>query len=177
MLPLQFISKLIKILRSAASPSQIAGGFILGFLIGMSPSLLSLTNFFLIFLIIILNVNIATALFAFAIFSGFAYLMDPVFHSLGYTLLADTVGLKGWWTFMYNAPFIPFTRFNNTVVMGSLAVSLLLIFPLFYLVKKFVINYREKYEPRVKNWKWIKLLKSTQIYKMYEKLKVLGDSL
>jgi len=175
MLPIQFLSKLIKILRSAASPSQIAGGFILGFLIGMSPSLLSLLNFFLIFLIIILNVNIATALFAFAIFSAFAYLMDPVFHSLGYTLLADAETLKGMWTFMYNAPFIPFTRFNNTVVMGSLTVSLLLLFPLFYLVKKFIINYREKYEPKVKNWKWIKLLKSSQIYKMYERLKFLGD--
>ena len=175
MLPIQFLSKLIKILRSAASPSQIAGGFILGFLIGMSPSLLSLLNFFLIFLIIILNVNIATALFAFALSAAFAYLVDPAFHTLGYTLLADTAGLKGIWTFMYNAPFIPFTRFNNTVVMGSLTVSLLLLFPLFYLVKKFIINYREKYEPKVKNWKWIKLLKSTQIYQMYEKLKFLGD--
>jgi uncharacterized protein (TIGR03546 family) len=175
MLPLQFISKLIKILRSAASPSQIAGGFILGFIIGMSPSVFSLFNFFLIFLIIILNVNIATALFSFALFAAISYLVDPVFHSLGYLMLADLQGLKGLWTFMYNAPFIPYTRFNNTVVMGSLTVSLLLIFPLFYLVKKFVINYREKYEPKVKNWKWIKFLKSSQIYQMYERLKFLGD--
>jgi uncharacterized protein (TIGR03546 family) len=175
MLPLQFISKLIKILRSAASPSQIAGGFILGFIIGMSPSVLSLLNFFLIFLIIILNVNIATALFSFALFSAISYLVDPVFHSLGYSMLADLQGLKGLWTFMYNAPLIPYTRFNNTVVMGSLTVSLLLIFPLFYLVKKFIINYREKYEPKVKNWKWIKFLKSSQIYQMYERLKFLGE--
>jgi len=175
MLPIQFLSKLIKILRSAASPSQIAGGFILGFLLGMSPSLMSLINFFLVFLIIILNVNIATALFAFAVFSAFAYLMDPFFHSLGYVLLVDTESLKGLWAFMYNTPFIPYTRYNNTVVMGSLSVSLLLLFPLFYLVKKFVISYREKYEPKVKNWKWIKLLKSSQIYQMYEKLKFLGD--
>ena len=175
MLPIQLVSKFIKILRSAASPSQIAGGFILGFLLGMSPSLLSLLNLFIILLIIILNVNLATALFAFAFFSAFAYLMDPVFHSLGFALLVDVQGLKNLWTFFYNAPFVPFTRFNNTVVMGSLSISLILLFPLYYFAKRFVVTYREKYEPRVKTWKWVKLLKSSQIYQMYERLKFLGD--
>jgi len=175
MLPIQLVSKFIKILRSAASPSQIAGGFILGFLLGMSPSLLSLLNLFIILLIIILNVNLATALFAFALFSAFAYLMDPVFHSLGFALLVDVEGLKSFWAFLYNAPFVPFTRFNNTVVMGSLSISLVLLFPLYYFTKRFVVTYREKYEPRVKTWKWVKLLKSSQIYQMYERLKFLGD--
>ncbi|UCF63510.1 MAG: TIGR03546 family protein [bacterium] len=175
MLPIQLVSKFIKILRSAASPSQIAGGFILGFLLGMSPSLLSLLNLFIILLIIILNINLATALFAFALFSAFAYLMDPFFHSLGFALLVDVQSLKSVWTFLYNTPFIPFTRFNNTVVMGSLSISLILLFPLYFLTKRFVVIYREKYEPRVKNWKWVKLLKSSQIYQMYERLKFLGE--
>lgn len=175
MLPLQYISKLIKILRSAASPSQIAGGFILGMLIGLSPSLLSLTNLFIVLIIIILNVNIATAIFAMAIFSGFAYLLDPAFHSLGYALLVGASGLRSLWVTLYNAPLIPFTRFNNTVVMGSFIVALILLVPMFYLVKGFIIRYREKYEPRVKKWKWIKFLKSSQVYQLYERLKFLGD--
>ena len=52
MLPIQIISKIIKILRSAASPSQIAGGFILGMIIGLSPSFLNPLNILIILLII-----------------------------------------------------------------------------------------------------------------------------
>jgi uncharacterized protein (TIGR03546 family) len=175
MLPIQYLSKLIKILRSAASPSQIAGGFILGMVIGLSPTFLSLTNLVIILIIIILNVNITTAIFAMAIFSGFAYLLDPAFHSLGYSVLVDSNGLRNLWVMFYNAPLVPFTRFNNTIVMGSFIVALILLLPMFFLVKRFIIQYREKYEPRVKNWKWIKFIKSTAVYQWYERLKFLGD--
>ncbi len=175
MLPIQYLSKLIKILRSAASPSQIAGGFILGMIIGLSPTFLNLINLFMIFLIIILNVNIATAIFSYVIFSALGYILDPVFHSLGYNVLVNVSWLKGLWTSLYNVPMFPFTRYNNTVVMGSMITSLILLVPMFYLIKRFIINYREKYEPRVKNLKWIKLMKSTQLYQWYEKLKFLGD--
>lgn len=172
---LQYFSKLIKIIRSAASPSQIAGGFILGMIIGISPSIFTLTNLFWVLLLIILNVNIATAIFSFAIFSGIAYLADPAFHSLGYYLLVDVTFLKNLWTALYNAPLIPYSRFNNTVVLGSFVTGLILMIPLFYGVKFLVVKYREKYEPRLQNWKWMKLLKSSQIYQMYERLKFLGD--
>ena len=172
---IQYISKLIKILRSAASPSQIAGGLILGLMIGLSPSFLTLTNLFLVLLLIILNVNIATALFSYAIFSGIGYLLDPWFHSLGYYLLVNVEGLRGLWTTLYKEPLIPYTRFNNTVVMGSFVISLLLLIPVYFLSKSLVIKYREKLEPKVKNWKWVKLLKSNQIYQLYEKLKFFGE--
>jgi uncharacterized protein (TIGR03546 family) len=172
---LQYLGKLIKILRSAASPSEIAGGFILGMLIGLSPTFFSLPNLVIILIIIILNVNIATAIFAIAIFSGIAYLLDPAFHALGYKVLVESGGLRSLWVMLYNAPLIPFTRFNNTVVMGSYIVALILMIPMFLLVKRFIIQYREKYEPRVKNWKWVKFIKSTALYQWYERLKFLGD--
>ncbi len=172
---IQYFAKLIKIIRSAASPSQIAGGFILGMMIGLSPSLVNLTNLILILLLIILNVNLATALFSFAIFSGIAYLIDPLSHSLGYFLLVDMQSLRGLWVSFYNAPILPYTFFYNTVVLGSFLIALILLLPSYFLVKQGVIKYREKYEPRVQNWKWMKLLKSSQIYRWYERLKFLGD--
>ncbi|MBN2365989.1 MAG: TIGR03546 family protein [Calditrichaeota bacterium] len=175
MLFIQYFAKLIKILRSAASPSQIAGGFILGMLIGLSPSLISLTNLILVLLLIILNVNLATALFSFAVFSGIAYLIDPLSHSLGYFLLVGLDDLREFWISLYNAPLTPYTFFNNTVVLGSLIIALVLLIPMYFLVKTGIIKYREKYEPRVQNWKWMKMMKSTLIYKWYERLKFLGD--
>ncbi len=175
MFVIQYISKLIKILRSGASPAQIAGGFILGMMLGLSPSFFTLTNLFLILLLIILNVNLATAIFSYAIFSGVAYLLDPLAHSLGYHLLVKTGALRSLWTSLYNSPLVPFTRFNNTVVMGSFVISLLLLLPLYFLSKYAVVQYRKKLEPKVQNWKFMKLLKSSQIYQLYEKVKLIGE--
>lgn len=171
---LNIFSKILKILRSNQSPAQIAGGFMLGMILGMAP-FWSLLNFFIVFIIIIINVNISAAILAFAAFSAVVYLFDPLIHDLGYWLLADVEALKPLWTILYHAPIVPYTSFNNTVYLGSFVISLILLFPVFWGVKRFVINYREKYEARVQNWKWVKWIKASKAYELYEKLSFLGD--
>ncbi len=170
---LEFIAKLIKILRSEIAPSQIAWGFALGMIIGLTP-FLSLHNLLILILIIILKVNIATVIFSFGIFSGIAYLADPLFHSFGFYLLVDVGSLHGMWTTLYNVPIIALSRFNNTVVMGSLVFSIILIFPVFLLIKKSVIAYRENIDAKIKNWTIFKLIKGSKIYSWYEKIRDLG---
>ncbi|MFZ0389021.1 MAG: TIGR03546 family protein [Calditrichia bacterium] len=172
---IQFIVRLVNIIRSAASPKQVAGGFILGMMVGLIPSFLNPLTFIFILLIIILNVNIATALFAMALFRALVYLFDPLLHSIGYALLAGTESLRGLWVSLYNMPFFPFTNFYNTVVMGSLITGLILMLPMFFLVKHGIIFYRREYEPKVQNWKAMKYLKSSQIYQLYQRIKFLGD--
>ena len=72
MFVLEFIAKLIKILRSEISPNQISWGFALGMILGLTP-FWSLHNLIVVILIIILKVNLATAIFSFGIFSAIAY--------------------------------------------------------------------------------------------------------
>ncbi len=167
---IQFLTRLFKILRSAASPNQIAGGFILGMIMGLTP-LWSLHNLLVLILIIILNVNIATAILGFGVFSAFAYLFDPGFHSLGYYLLTDVPSLHELWTAMYNIPVIALSRFNNTVVMGSFVVSLLLLVPVFFLAKAFVFYYREHIDERLQKMKIVQAIKSSKFYGIYEKIR------
>ena len=170
---LKFLAKLVKILRSNASPGQIAGGFVLGMIIGLTP-VSSLHNLLIVGLIIILNVNISMAIFAFAVFSGFAYLLDPIFHSFGYFLLADLTFMNGLYTEMYNIPILALSRFNNTVVMGSLISSIILVFPMIPLTKKGVVQYREKIDPKFQKFKVVQALKGSKIYGFYTKLKGMG---
>ncbi len=85
MIVLKILSKLFKALRSNESPGQLAWGFVLGMIIGLTP-LWSLHNLVVLVLIIILRVNAAMSIAAFIIFSLFAYLFDPLFHNLGYWL-------------------------------------------------------------------------------------------
>ena len=170
----KLLGKLLKALSSGESPRQIADGFILGMILGLTP-FWSLHNLVVILLVIILSVNISMAIFSWLIFSAFAYLLDPLFHSLGYWLLVDVTALRGLWTAMYNIPVVPLTRFNNTVVLGSFVSSLVLLVPIFFVVKRGVVLYREKIHDRVQKLKIVKIVKSSGIYSLYKKIKFYGD--
>ena len=170
---IKFAAKLFKILPSGESPNKIAAGFSLGMILGLTP-LLTLHNFIIILLLIILNINLASALFAFAIFSGAAYLLDPLFHNLGYYLLTGLPALTDFWTALYSFPVIALSRYNNTVVAGSLAVSLLLILPVFPAAKYFVLYYRSHIDPALQKFKIVQIVKGSKFYTVYDKLKGLG---
>jgi len=174
MFVVEILAKIFKILRSGESPNKIAAGFTMGMIIGMTP-FMTFHNLVLILLIIILKVNLASSLFAFAIFSGVAYLFDPWFHSIGYFLLADVTFLHDFWTMLYSFPLLALSRYNNTVVTGSLALSLIFILPVFPFAKYFVVYYREKLDPRLQKLKIVKIVKGSKFYSLYEKYKGLGE--
>lgn len=172
---IQFIARIIAVLRAAATPVQIANGFCMGMIIGFTPSFL--VSFIIFLLLIILDVNLTAAFLSIALFGIAAYVLDPLFHTLGYFLLVDAGFLQDLWIMLYNTPLIPFTEFNNTVVMGSFFFSILLFVPVFFLVKKGIINYRLQYAQKVNRWKIIRFIQSTTLFDWYKKLKRLGDQL
>lgn len=174
MIVFKILAKIFKILRSGESPNKIAAGFTLGMIIGLTP-FLTLHNIILIILIIILNINLASALFGLAIFSGLAYIFDPVFHSLGYYLLVDVTFLNSFWTALYNFPIIALSKYNNTVVTGSFVLAILFALPAFFFSKYFVVYYREKLDPRLQKLKIVQLVKGSKFYSLYEKYKGLGE--
>ena len=173
MFGLKLIAKLFKVLRSGESPGKIAGGFILGMIIGLTP-IWSLHNLLVLLILIIVNVNLGMAIFSFLLFSGFAYLFDPMFHSLGFWILVDIPALKEFWTGMYNTPVVALSKFNNTVVMGSLVVSLILLVPAYFAAKWFVVYYREHIDTKMQKWKIVQVVKGSKIYNLYEKIRNIG---
>ncbi len=173
MIILKFLSKIIKLLESAASPAQLAWGFVLGMFLGFIPGF-SLFKILVIFLIILLNVNITMAIVSFAICGLLGYIFDGLFHSIGYWVLVQIPFLQSFWTAFYNAPILPFSRFNNTVVMGGLISSIVLIMPVFFLMKAFVISYRKTISVRVKKLKIVKVLSSSKLMGLYKKIKSIG---
>ena len=173
MIFLKLIGKFVKVLRSAATPSQIAWGFALGAVLGLTP-FVSLHNFVIIFLIIILNVNIASATLSLAVYSLVAWLCDPLFHTLGRVMLTAPF-LNSTWTSLYNVPVAPLTRFNNTVLMGSLIVSILLIVPNFFFFKWFVFKYRDSWNAKIEKWKITQILKGSNFVQLILKFSGRGQ--
>jgi len=164
-LMMRYFAKLLKALASEASPSQIAGGVILGMIIGLTP-FFSVHNLFIVILIFILKVNFGMAFLSFAIFSGIAYLADPAFHSFGIWLL-ELESMQQTYTNMYNNEWWALTKFFNTVVIGSLTTAVLLTIPMFPLTKIGVIQYRKRIHAKVLKWKVVQAFKSTNFYSVY----------
>ncbi len=169
MFPIQLIAKLFKILRSGDSPNQIAVGFAMGMIIGLTP-LFTFHNLVVFFFAIILNVNLAMVFFSFALFGALAWILDPVFHNLGFFLLVDMAGLKPLWTALYNFPVIALSRYNNTVVTGSFAAALILFIPVFFFAKYFVFYYREHIDAKFQKLKIVQMIKGSKFYTAYEKI-------
>jgi uncharacterized protein (TIGR03546 family) len=174
MFGIEILAKIIKVLRASASPPQIAAGFVLGMIIGLTP-FWSLHNLIVLILIVVVNVNITSVILSYMIFSLFAYIFDPLFHSLGYFVLVDISELHGLWTALYNIPIVALSNFNNTVLMGSLLVSLILLLPVYFLIKTGVIAYRENIDAKIQKWKIVNAIKGSKIYSWYEKLKSIGE--
>lgn len=170
---LKIVRDFIKILREGQTPAQVAGGFALGSILGLSP-MFTLQGFVVWFILMIINVNLSAALLALTLFSLGAFLLDPVFHWLGYQLLVNLEPLRAFWTSLYNAPVAPLTRFNNTVVLGSFAGALVLFLPVYLGMKRFVVAYRATVGARIEKWKLYQVLKRSLLVQWYEKIRDFG---
>jgi len=132
---------LLKHLHSDDTPGQVAAGLALGAILGLTP-LLNLHNVVVLILIIMLRVSFSGALLGWLVFTPLGFAFDPLFDALGHRLLLETPALNGVWTTLYNTPVVPLTNFNNTVVLGSLAVAVGLFLPLNALGRFGVRRYR-----------------------------------
>lgn len=167
---LKFLSKFIKVLRSGESPSLIASGFTLGFVVGLTP-FWTLQNMAILAITILTKVNLAAVFFSLFLFSFVAFIFDPLFHDLGYFILVKINALRDFWTTLYNWPIAPFTRFYNTIVMGSLVTALVLAAPMYFLAKKAIITYRMAWAEKVEKWKIVKIVKGSSFFKWYIKIR------
>jgi len=173
---LKLVTNFIKILREGQTPAQVAGGFALGFILGLSP-MFTLQGALVWLIILVLDVNLSAATFSLGLFALIAYIFDPLFHRLGYFLLVDINGLKGLWTTLYNAPIAPLTRFYNTVVMGSFISALLFFIPVYIGMKKFVITYRATLGVKVAQWKIYQIIDRSSLVQWYKRVRSLGGVL
>jgi uncharacterized protein (TIGR03546 family) len=167
---LKLVRDFFKVLRDGQTPRQIAGGFALGSILGLSP-MLTLQGALVWLILLVLDINLSAALVSLTIFSLVAYLFDPVFHWIGFQLLVNVDFLKPAWTWMYNAPIAPLTRFNNTVVMGSFVAALVVLLPVFLGIKHFVLAYRTHIHARVEKWKIFQIINRSVLVQWYQEIR------
>lgn len=156
------IIKFLRVLASEAAPLQISTGIALAMIVGLTP-LFSLHNLLVVFVLLTFRINLAAFLLSLAFFSGLAYLLDPLFHSFGLSLLQHET-MHSAWTSMYSSTFWRLTHFNNTVVIGSLVSALLAFIPFILIMNVLIKRYRTHVLVYIQRSKFANWLQSSKIF-------------
>ena len=162
---LKLIQSLIKTLHSEGTPGQVAAGMALGAALGLTP-LMNVHNLVVFALILLLNVSFGGGMLGWALFVPVGFLLDPVFHSIGAGLL-DAPSLRPLWTGWYNTPLVPYTNFNNTIVLGSVVGWLATAVPFFFAARWGVARYRATIGAKVQQSRLYKAITASKAYNVY----------
>ncbi|GHV71767.1 hypothetical protein AGMMS49928_25150 [Spirochaetia bacterium] len=161
------IAKLILALNGNVKKSQLAAGFAWGLLLGLVPSL---NPFWIVLLLIsfFFRHNHGSKLLSLALLKLFSPLIGPPLDVLGWELL-HIEALQPFFIALYNMPFVPFTKFNNTLVAGGLAAGIVLWLPAFFLFIVLIPIYRNTLAPKIKNSKLVKAIAKIPFLKAIDK--------
>ena len=139
------LAKFVVALSGNVSRTQIAIGFSWGVLLGLLPA----GSIFWIALFVIsffFRHHHASKALVLALLKLFSAALAPLMDLAGWEFL-HIEALQPVFTTLYNMPFVPLTRFNNTLVAGGL-VSGLVLWPLVFSLVFFLIPvYRRKVAP------------------------------
>jgi uncharacterized protein (TIGR03546 family) len=163
---LKLIQSIIKTLHSDGTPGQVGAGIALGSALGLTP-LVEVHNLIVVALLMLFNVSFGGGMLGWALFVPLGFLLDPVFHRIGSGLL-QAQSLRPLWTSLYNTPLVPYTNFNNTIVLGSVVAWLVLLIPIYFAAKYGVARYRATIGERVKQSKFYKAITASQVYNWYK---------
>lgn len=163
---LRTVAKFLKILNSDAEPGQISLGFAFAMIAGFTP-LMSLHNLVVLLLVLVFRVNLSAFLLGLALWTGLAYALDPLFHQVGLAVLTAPA-LQGLWTSLYNMTLWRLERFNNSIVMGSLVVSLVLFIPLVLIGNLLVRKYRDHVLQWVMRTRLMQAFQASKLFGYYQ---------
>jgi uncharacterized protein (TIGR03546 family) len=141
----------------------------LGAVLGLTP-LMNVHNLLVFSLVLLLNVSFGGAMLGWMAFLPVGFLLDPLFHAIGLQLL-EAPSLRALWTGWYNTPLVPYTNFNNTVVLGSVTAWLVMAIPIFFAARWGVARYRATIGARVQQSRLYKAITASKAYNVYRLLR------
>lgn len=162
---LKQIFAFFRMLNSDTGHNQLAAGLACGIILGFSP-FLSLQTLIVLFLVFFFRIQMGAAFLSAFFFKFIAWLVDPLADVLGRAVL-EAPAMRPLFVELYNMPLVPMTRFNNSIVMGSMVLGFLLAVPSFFLFRAAIIRYRATFVARFRQTKLWKTWTATKLYGWY----------
>ena len=168
-------AKLLRILNSETAPINISLGICFGMVVGFTQ-MWSVHNLIILFIVLFFRVNLSAFILGTLVFKSFSFLLNGVFHQIGLSLLTADF-YKDIGTYLYNITFWKFDRINNTIVAGSIVVSILGFVPMLLLLNYLIRKYRKYILSYVRKTKIAKAMMSSDLYHYYKKISEFRDML
>ena len=153
---LNYIINLLKALNSNSKPSQIANSFCIGLILGFMPKNNLLWYILLVFFAFV-RINKTGYLIMILAGSLTASFLDPLFDTVGYTVLTFPK-FQSFFMWLLDVPFVGLTKFNNTIVCGSLVLGILCYIPLFFIMLGIIHLWRKFIAPKFNDSKLLKTI-------------------
>ncbi|MBO5137341.1 MAG: TIGR03546 family protein [Spirochaetaceae bacterium] len=148
----------LKSLNDNSHPGEIAHAASIGVILGLMPKD-NVLWYILLFVFLFFRINKAVYLLVILGVSMCAPLGDMLFDKIGYAVLTFEPFTETY-RILLDIPFVAYTKFNNTVVMGSLVCSLVLYIPVYLLTRILVRLWRKNLAPKISSSKFWNTLKN-----------------
>lgn len=152
-----------KSLNSNRHPGEIAHAVCIGLILGFLPKdnafWYILTVFFLF-----MRINRGSLLIFTFLFALLAPSFDDIFHNIGYDILTNEK-LIPIFAKLLEIPFVAFTKFNNSIVMGAFVISIACYIPLYFISRIFIKYWRAFIAPAVRKTKIITIISKLPLIK------------
>ena len=153
-MPIKTITKFFTSINANTRPWEIAAGIAFGFLLALQPGM-TVVRLIILALVFMLKINMPALFFSLLLFGLASPVLDVPSDLLGGFVLGLPF-LKGFFAMLYNMPLVPYTRFNDTLVMGGLVLGILAWVPVFFLFRYLVNAYRNTLREKIVNSKVFK---------------------
>lgn len=151
------IAKLLKALSSNTDPGAIASAFAMGAILGVMPKDNLLWYLIFIFFMF-MRIQRGSYVLSIFLFSAITPFLDPYFDKVGYYILTLD-SMRDTYIRLLDIPFVAFTKFNNTIVMGSFACGIVMYIPIYIIVRIFIFIWRRKLGNFMRKLSFIQFIK------------------
>lgn len=169
---LKAIVKFFKVLNSNSHPGEIANAVCLGMMLGFLPKNNLFWYILAIFFVFLRIHRGCLTIFTF-LFALIAPSLDFIFDKIGYFILTID-SLNNIFGYLLEIPFVAFTKFNNSIVMGAFIFSICAYIPVYFIVRLFLKLWRTFAAPKIRETKFITFLNQLP---MVKKINEIGDLL
>ncbi|MGC8867043.1 MAG: TIGR03546 family protein [Elusimicrobiales bacterium] len=167
MTPFFILRNFINALLKEKSPGAIGAAAAFGFILGIIPKN-NLTAHLLFILAFVFKTNIPFFFISTIFFSSISFLVDKITDPVGYCILTSN-WLYPLFRQLYNTVIIPWTDFNNTVVIGGVFLGLIVFYPIYYFFKKIAERYLLDLGKKISQMRVIRLLRLSWLFEWYFK--------
>jgi uncharacterized protein (TIGR03546 family) len=118
--------------------------------------------------LLFVRVNLVAAFVSFCAFSLASPLVDLAFDPIGTAVLTKIPALFRFWAWMFHAPILPYTNFNNSLVMGSLVGCALAAYPMYWFMGRAIQFFNKRLRYRIYGSSVMRSWRASRLNRLYE---------